>query len=780
MNQYNHYLSLLRILQTSPLAFANASSEYDAAGAGSSGGSNNTAGQKFRELVTFVAQVAQCYPEETKTFPAELSALILEDGRGARGLGNDTRKTIVQNLVMLRNKEIVSSIELLQTLFPLLPMTTSPTLRTFIRKQILTDIKTANTPSKNHKLNRVVQTLLFGMVEKGMGADIVGNKGRFAAGGAATAQAKGGEALWAVTLIKELWRKTIWNDAKTVSIVVRACQHPNVKVQSAAVHFFLGDEDGGVDSDDESDDEGPDVRRLEHQRTIKKKTKGDRQRLAKAHAVVGKKKRDKAAGLNDKVNFPALELLHDAQRFGEDLYENMQKHDKVYTLEHKITIMQLLSRVMGSHKLCVLGFYTYIIKYLTYHQLNVTQILVSLAQSVHDLTPPDVLVPIVHKLAHEFVHPGVGAEVIAAGLNSIREVAKRQPWCMEGEEDLLGDLIEYRKSKDKGVTTAARGLLQLFREVNPGLLKRRERGKAASLGLLDGQVPAFGHGAAAAEGLEGLELLEEHFAAARAEQGLDPDAPIDENDQEAEDAAAWQKWEEDSGDEDDSDSSGWENVVSDSDSAIDFSDSDDDEEEKQRRKAKKQKKSSKVVEEVEEDDSKSVMSEAPPSVATTDVEIKKMSLLAQQKILTPADFALLTELKLKAATKAVAAGGGTAVKRKLAALEAEQKARKSNDGQEAFLTETEILGPQKKTKMDYEERMAHIQKGREGREKFGSMKGKKNKVAPSSSTNREKARNKPIMMAVHSNKVMQKKKASLRDVQMKLRAAAEKQKKRKR
>jgi hypothetical protein len=43
------------------------------------------------------------------------------------------------------------------------------------------------------------------------------------------------------------------------------------------------------------------------------------------------------------------------------------------------------------------------------------------------------------------------------------------------EEDLLSDLIEYRKSKDKGVVTASRGLLQLFREVNPGLLKKRER-----------------------------------------------------------------------------------------------------------------------------------------------------------------------------------------------------------------------------------------------------------------------------------------------------------------
>lgn len=135
--------------------------------------------------------------------------------------------------------------------------------------------------------------------------------------------------------------------------------------------------------------------------------------------------------------------------------------------------MQLLSRVMGAHKLCVLGFYTYILKYLTYHQLRIPAILVALAQSVHDLTLPDALVPAVKKISQEFVHPGVGSEVIAAGINAIREICRRQPWSME--EDLLGDLIEYRKSRDKAVTAAARGLLQLFRDVNPGMLKRRER-----------------------------------------------------------------------------------------------------------------------------------------------------------------------------------------------------------------------------------------------------------------------------------------------------------------
>ena len=44
--------------------------------------------------------------------------------------------------------------------------------------------------------------------------------------------------------------------------------------------------------------------------------------------------------------------------------------------------------------------------------------------------------------------------------------------------------------------------------------------------------------------------------------------------------------------------------------------------------------------------------------------------------------------------------------------------------------------------------MASIEKGREGREKYGSLKGKKNKDKPSSSTNKEKARKKNFLMTL--------------------------------
>jgi len=719
LQQWNHYDSIRQIFQINP----------------------DEQAQHFRELVSFISQVAQCYPKETKDFPSHLSTLLL-DNYGT--LMPDTRKTLVQNLVMLRNKDVITSIELLKSLFPLLSRTTSSNLRAFIRKTILSDIRTANLRTKNHKLNRAVQAMLFTMVERGMDAEVIGDKGKLRSAGPTSDKTanNGEEAMWAVILTKELWRKRIWTDAKPVSIVALGCFHPVMKVQSASIHFFLGSDDEKEDSDDE-EDEAPDVRALHHRREVNKKRRGDDKKLQKQLNAAKKKKYNKNASTTP--NFPALQLLNDPQTFAEKLYDNLSRYDKRFSLEHKILIMQLLSRVMGAHKLCVLSFYTYIVKYLAYHQLRVPSILVALAQSVHDLTPPDALTPVVQKIAAEFVHPGVGSEVIAAGINSIREVCRRQPWTME--DDLLGDLVEYRRSRDKAVTAAARGLLQLYREVNPGMLKRRERGKDASIGMSKGGQPLpFGHSADAAVDIEGLMLLEDHLQKLREEDMGDAD-----NDGEDDEAAAWEGWDVETDSDSESESEGWIDVDSEGDDNVEVSDSEDERE------------------------------SAPKPPGETEPEIdtnpNRISTLATTKILTPADFALLNDLRIQAATKAIESGGGSRAKRKLATLEANKKAMQAGPSDGTFISENDILGPRKKAKADYAERIASIEKGREGREKYGSLKGKKNKESPSSSTNREKARNKPIMMILSSGAVRGKKKASLREKQQKLRAHIERAKK---
>lgn len=64
----------------------------------------------------------------------------------------------------------------------------------------------------------------------------------------------GEDAIWAVILTKELWRKGTWTDAKPVAIVALGCFHPVMKVQTASIHFFLGSDEDKEDSDDEEDD----------------------------------------------------------------------------------------------------------------------------------------------------------------------------------------------------------------------------------------------------------------------------------------------------------------------------------------------------------------------------------------------------------------------------------------------------------------------------------------------------------------------------------------------
>lgn len=117
-----------------------------------------------------------------------------------------------------------------------------------------------------------------------MDAEVVGDKGKLRAGPSSHgggASANGEEAMWAIVLTKELWRKGVWNDAKCVSIVALGCFHPVVKVQSASLHFFLGSDEEKEDSDDE-EEEGLDVKSMIHRREINKKTRSGDKKIRKS------------------------------------------------------------------------------------------------------------------------------------------------------------------------------------------------------------------------------------------------------------------------------------------------------------------------------------------------------------------------------------------------------------------------------------------------------------------------------------------------------------------
>ena len=724
LQQFSHYESLRDLYLINPTGVdANSTTE-------------------FIDLIGFMSAVCNCYPKETANFPNELKEILLNNHRD---LTPELREKIIQCLTMLRNKDIISAEMLIQTIFPLLITSNAGQQVKQMRKQIYSTLiallKSVNTGTKNQKLNRSTQALLFNLLEQ-----------------------RDNQGLWATKLTRELWRRGIWDDSRPVEIMTQAALHPDVKVAVAGARFFLGADKEREDNFEESSDEdGFDMNELRHKMQINKKTSKRGKKLEQAVKAMKKKNNSKHSATY--LNFSAIHLLRDPQGFAEQMFDNhlSSKNSNKFDLDQKILFMNLISRLIGTHKLIVLGVYTFFLKYLTPKQRNVTQIMAAAAQASHDLVPPESIQIVVRKIADEFVSDGVAAEVASAGINTIREILARAPLAIDAP--LLQDLTEYKGSKSKAVMMAARSLISLYREVAPDMLLKKDRGKVASIELQKGEksgLPQYGVENNVTS-IPGIELL----AKWKKEQGLD-------SREDEEDDANWEV----DDDEDASDIEGdWVNVESDKE--INISDSDDDnEEEEQEQESEKGKAKIGKAEDNEDEvsdlelssddddedseenkDGKAVAdSEEPPTkkqkIRNENADInaeQAMNELLSSRILTPADFAKLEELRTEAGVSKI-----------------------MGISNEEAVDSTSLVG-KVKYKQLREERIAHAKEGKEDREKFGSRKGKRD--TPHSTTNKEKARKKNFVMMIHKKAVQGKQKLSLRDRQRVLRAHITKQKK---
>ena len=91
------------------------------------------------------------------------------------------------------------------------------------------------------------------------------------------------------------------------------------------------------------------------------------------------------------------------------------------------------------------------------------------------MIPQDDIQPVVSAILNNFITERNSSEVIAIGMNAIREICKRCPYALD--ETLLADLSEYKSYKDKGVMIAARSLISFYRSTNPDMLPKKERGR---------------------------------------------------------------------------------------------------------------------------------------------------------------------------------------------------------------------------------------------------------------------------------------------------------------
>jgi protein SDA1 len=154
-------------------------------------------------------------------------------------------------------------------------------------------------------------------------------------------------------------------------------------------------------------------------------------------------------------------------------------------------MMRLISRCVKRHKLQLDAFYPYLQKYLQPHQEHITTLLLSAVEACHELVSPATLEPLIKTLMREFVTDYRPGPTIQLGINTLREMAMRCPLALD--EETVRQLAQFKGyDKDKGVVAAARGVINLYRVINPSALDRKDRGKEGQMNLSNRVPKEFG------------------------------------------------------------------------------------------------------------------------------------------------------------------------------------------------------------------------------------------------------------------------------------------------
>lgn len=478
-----------------------------------------TYSKELDDLTPFLAQVSHCYSEEFKEFP-EMIREVLQSH--ATVLDPTMRMTFVKALIMVRNKGLIEATSILELFFKLFRCQ-DKLLRKTIFNYIVNDIKNINAKHKNVRLNTTLQNFMYTMLRDNNAV----------------------AAKMSLDVMIELYKRNIWKDAKTVNVIVTACFSKVTKIMVAALKFFLGkdpSEEDNSDSEDEKKAPQKSAKEIMLAHRVGKKSRKRQKKLDRALQMAKKRKKNRQKA--EVFDFSALRLIHDPQGFSEKLLHQLERTNERF--EVKLMMMDLTSRLIGVHQLLLENFYPFLKRFLQPHQKEVTKLLLYAAQASHELVPPEDMEQILKTIADNFITERNSSEVMAVGLNSVREICSRCPLAIS--EALLQDLVQYKSHKNKAVMMAARSLIQVYRHSNPQLLEKKDRGKPTEA-TKERKVLAYGE-TETHEFIPGADIL----------------LKLDQQEQDQED------WESASEDEDmDDDSDGW----------IDVSHSSDEEAEKE-------------------------------------------------------------------------------------------------------------------------------------------------------------------------------------------------------
>jgi protein SDA1 len=404
--------------------------------------------EKFARLTVFLANVIEYYQKDLAFLvPTVCDAL----SSYANVMHPFVRMKCVQCLTIITKKGLWDPIESLTFIIKLF-IVKDKELRTFLGNHIIASIKKLVEKNKDNtvktKLQKLFNELLVDANEK--------------------------VAKRAFLIMTELYKKQIWRDKKLGNAISTCVFNDSGRVSLIACMYMLENtvefEKNYEESSEEDDMENAyDAKEKgKHAKMSKRKEKKLDDDLKKA------KRRQKRRGkVAISQNSFLIDDIYNAQEFSDKLFVRLAKGKEKFN--HKLAMMGLLSRMIGRHKLIQPNFYSFLQRYLKPGQKECPKVLMYLAEACHQQVPQESILPVLKYIIMNFANESCKEDRITGGLNSITQMCQRMPLLMESED--LNFLANLRYFKNKGVSTAARALINLYRDLNPMLLTKEFRGR---------------------------------------------------------------------------------------------------------------------------------------------------------------------------------------------------------------------------------------------------------------------------------------------------------------
>jgi protein SDA1 len=182
----------------------------------------------------------------------------------------------------------------------------------------------------------------------------------------------------AIGLFVDLFRRRMWDDDHAVNIIGTACFSRQNKVRGTAINFLLGIDDEVEDS--QEDDfglggagqgakGGGEAKRIKPTQVLlaKKHKKKALRKALKLQTRADERARLEGQGggraARATPRFPALDRLHDPQAFAERLLALLRRWSRALGFDHKLLMMELISRLIAAHRLILLDYYDFLMRY---------------------------------------------------------------------------------------------------------------------------------------------------------------------------------------------------------------------------------------------------------------------------------------------------------------------------------------------------------------------------------------------------------------------------------